>query len=745
MDNNFYTLAQMYGSLVKFPSFQGISPSAILDGIDFFADVDESVITGIADLAIIAEYSAGSLICRHGKFNEWLYVILKGEVRAIIPTPDDPRYEIYRIGRGNFFGEDILFSSEPRESSIFAVDDVTVIALPEKAIREVVSHSQRIKGLLDQAYIDRKLRNDLRSVPIFTSLDESLFNAVLEKVELVNREEGDEIFHQGDPGDAFYLIRDGEVKVYRDVKGSETLISILAEGQFFGEMSLLLDDTRNATVICSKNCDLVKISSADFLDIIQKDPRMYSELQEVVKARKKNRDDVLKNPQLAVITRKQLDLNRDINHHLDILSQCTLDTDNGSALLATLPGSRYPYVYPRDSACASRFLYKLTTSPLKSGEIAFRLLGEISRFILHCQREDGYWGQRYGIDNSDKGIYRQEDNVAHGVIILCRYLLAAKNRQVEIQDVERMIDAIDRGSAYARKNYYRNEIHLFYSTTSIHESAIEEGYSIWVNYAYLLMLRLIREVGMAYGVIDRFEEEMELKDGFEAIIENVFTMSERFVRRLKPDGETDLRPDITLMSPFFFGTGMDTPFFKDTPFFQNTIKFIEQTLWDPDLGMLQRYLPFIEDPHTHIHAGNGPWLQYTSMLAQYYYFTGNIEKGDKIISIIDEYASREGYLCEHLTTAERFYEFKRLEWLPGNDFDKEFALDILVPGITYDLIVEELNHMKNAYDEIDRKIMTQKDDKYLTFALPLMWSHAEYAMALMMRVESELATLQDSK
>jgi GH15 family glucan-1,4-alpha-glucosidase len=161
--------------------------------------------------------------------------------------------------------------------------------------------------------------------------------------------------------------------------------------------------------------------------------------------------------------------------------------------------------------------------------------------------------------------------------------------------------------------------------------------------------------------------------------------------------------------------------------------------------MLQRYLPFIEDPHTHIHAGNGPWLQYTSMLAQYYYFTGNLEKGDKIISIIDEYASREGYLCEHLTTAERFYEFKRLEWLPGNDFDKEFALDILVPGITYDLIVEELNHMKNAYDEIDRKIMTQKDDKYLTFALPLMWSHAEYAMALMMRVESELATLQDSK
>jgi len=743
MENKLYTLGQLQNRLSRFPSFQHMSPSTILEGVDFFSDVDGSIIDQVADEAVIFEYSAGSLICRHGKFNEWLYVILKGEVRAIIPTTDNPRYELFKIGRGNFFGEDILFSSEPRESSIFAVDDVTVIALPESAIRTIVSSSDRVKGLLDQAYIDRKLRNDLRRVPIFTNLDDDLFNAVLEKVELVSHETGDEIFHEGAAGDAFYLIRDGEVKVYRNVKESETLVSILAEGQFFGEMSLLLDDTRNATVRCSKDCDLVKLSSVDFLDIIREDKKMLEELQQVVKYRKKNREDVLKNPQLAVITRKQLDLNRDINHHLDILSQCTIDTDNGSALLATLPGSRYPYVYPRDSACASRFLYRLVASPMKSGEIAFRLLGEIARFILHCQRSDGYWGQRYGIDNSDKGIYRQEDNVAHGVIILSRYLLAARKKGVDVPNVEAYIEAIDRGSAFARKNYYRNEIHLFYSTTSIHESAIEEGYSIWVNYAYLLMLRLIREVGETYGVLNRFEEEMELQDGFEAIIENVFTMSERFVRRLKPDGVTDLRPDITLMSPFFFGTGMEHPYFEDTEFFRNTIRFIEQTLWDPDLGMLQRYLPFIEDPHTHIHAGNGPWLQYTSMLAQYYYFTGNIEKGDTILNIIDGYASREGYLCEHLTTAERFYEFKRLEWLPGNDFDKEFALDIMVPGITYDLIVEELNHMKNAYDEIDRTILSQPDNKYLTFALPLMWSHAEYAMARMMRLESELATLQD--
>ena len=130
--------------------------------------------------------------------------------------------------------------------------------------------------------------------------------------------------------------------------------------------------------------------------------------------------------------------------------------------------------------------------------------------------------------------------------------------------------------------------------------------------------------------------------------------------------------------------------------FLNSLNYIIDNLWDPDLGMLQRYLPFIEDPDTHIHAGNGPWIQYTIMLAQYYFYVGEIEKGNEIMDIIDSYKSKEGYLCEHLTTPERFQEFKKLEWLTGSDFDKEFEAKILIPDLPYDYIVEELNHMKKC-------------------------------------------------
>ena len=737
-----YSVSALTDVLNFIPHFKNLDPVSILRDIDFFSEISDDILKKIADKIQFSEFEKDEIICHHGKFDEFFYLILSGKVRAIIPTADNPRYTLFSLGGGDFFGVKIVLSSEPRESTIIVDEKIIALAMKSDELKLLMEKSEKIMSLMDQRYIDRKLRSDLRRVPIFTKLSEDLFNNVIKQAELLKMDEAVTIFKEGDPGDCFYHIRTGEVNVYKKVGKKKQLIAILGAGQFFGEMSLLAAEKRNATVETIKHSDLVRIKRADFIHIVEEDKSMMDELTETIESRKLHQDDALKNPNKALMSRALLDLNRDVNNHLDIIAQCTVDTDYGSALLATLPGSRYPYVYPRDSACASRFLYKLATSELKSGVIAFRLLGEIARFIMNCQREDGYWGQRYGIDTEDKGIYRQEDNVAHGVCILCRYLLAAKEKGEDIPNKDQIIDAIDRGSEYARKNYYRNEIHLFYSTTSIHESAIEEGYSIWVNYSYLLMLRLIERIGINYNILNLFTEEMELKSGFEATIDKVFNQSGRYVRRLRPDGEVDFRPDITLMSPFFFGTGMDVEYFNNNELFKNSIEYIEDMLWDPDLGMLQRYLPFIEDFETHIHAGNGPWIQYTAMLAQYNFYIGNVDRGNELISIIDSYKSIEGFLCEHLTTPERFYEFNQLEWSSGRDFEKEFEPKILIPEISYDKIVEELNHMKNSYEDIAQQCEDVGNTGNIAFATPLMWSHAEYAMALMMRTEQELKKYQ---
>lgn len=736
------SIVDLIERLKRVPAFSSLEPSAFFSGIDFFATADSSILAEIAPGVRLDEYPAGAIVCRHGMFDERFHVILSGNVWAVIPTEENPRYRLYSLGPGDFFGEEILYSSGPRESSIIADETLLTLSMDAEVLRRLVESSNTIRGIMERKYIERTLKSDLRRVPIFTNLDEKLFSEVLAKAELVSLPAGCTVFREGDPGDAFYMIREGEVNVFRRSVEGDRLIAILGEGQVFGEMSLLSDERRNATLTTSNQTDLVRISREDFLAIVARDGRMMQELNEVVDERRMHQRDALRNPNIAVISRKLLDLNRMVGTHLDIISQCVVDTRYGAALLATLPGSRYPYVYPRDSACASRFLYRLATSQLNSSEIALRLLGEIARFIAACQREDGYWGQRYGTAAEDKGIYRQEDNVAHGVTIICRYLLAAAKRGMDIPGVERYFEVVRRGLAFALRNYYRKEIHLFYSTTSIHESAIEEGYTIWVNYAYLCMLKLIGMMGETYGVAKRFAEAKELESGFTPTVEKVFVQSGRYIRRLKPDGTVDLRPDITLLSPFFFGTGMGHAGFEANQVFRESINFIVDMLWDPELGMLQRYLPFIEDPETHIHAGNGPWVQYTAMLAQYFFHSGMIDRGNDILAIIDRYRTKEGYLCEHLTTPERFNEFKHLEWTTGRDVDKEFDPHILLPGIPYDHIVEELNHMRDSYARVERQCGEAGSQRHISFAAPLMWSHAEYAMALIMRTEKEIESCQ---
>lgn len=421
------------------------------------------------------------------------------------------------------------------------------------------------------------------------------------------------------------------------------------------------------------------------------------------------------------------DLERELRFHFDVILKCKQEAELGVAVLATPPGLRYPYAYPRDMAATAKAL-RLMATKTGFGDEAFGLLEGMAEFTLYVQRPDGYWGHRYHLSGEERSLYRQEDNVAHGIIILMSYLLAAKEREETPKHLDQIRESVFKASGFAIRKYYRQEINLFFSTTSIHESALEKGYSIWVNFAYLKAHKLMLEYFGQDGHDLRVNKTKRFLRRFEPSAYSIFIGEGRYLRRFTPRGQVDLRPDITLLSPFYFGFGD-----IHSQEMHNSVVMIERDLWDPELGGLQRYLPFTEDLNTHIHAGNGPWLLYTAMLAQYYYYKGDVERGDEIVSLIDQYRGEDGYIPEHLSTYECFDEFMRLEWNTGLDFKKEFNPEILLPNVPFSYIIDELNHMRRTYDEIARLCSENGGVGYIKFATPLNWSHVEYALALMER------------
>ena len=430
-------------------------------------------------------------------------------------------------------------------------------------------------------------------------------------------------------------------------------------------------------------------------------------------------------------------LNDELSEHMEIILKCTVPSQRyGRLLLASSPENRYPYVYPRDTNCATQLFRRIAGSPngYDAADQAFELLKSAAGFMKDVMSDSGQWGQRYSLDGEDKSIYKQEDNVAHGIAIICNYLLTAHRLKKDIVDLEDFLSSIDRGWGYCIQNYYQKELNLFYSTTAIHESAMEEGYTCWVNFAYLYAVSLAHEVASLMDENKIISSPcLSFRKHFLYSVSELFVSGQRYVRRIDPRGHTDMRPDFTLLSPFYFG------FLHYKTEMEKSVQFVEKQLCDPELGMFMRYLPFRSDFATHMHAGNGPWLQYTAILAQYHYWNGNMERGDELLTLIDKHKNVNGEIPEHLSTCKRFENFLELEWKTGIDFDKEFHKPILLKNLDFEKILEEANNMARSYEETGNKCMfvdsSSAEGGYIQFATPLMWSHVEYARAVLVRAK----------
>ncbi len=82
------------------------------------------------------------------------------------------------------------------------------------------------------------------------------------------------VFRQGDPGDAFYVVASGTVGVYvTDRRGAaETLVTVLHAGEPFGEMALLSNIPRSATIRAEMDCDVLRLDRSSFLDLVRDQP-----------------------------------------------------------------------------------------------------------------------------------------------------------------------------------------------------------------------------------------------------------------------------------------------------------------------------------------------------------------------------------------------------------------------------------------------------------------------------------------
>jgi CRP/FNR family transcriptional regulator, cyclic AMP receptor protein len=124
----------------------------------------------------------------------------------------------------------------------------------------------------------------LKSIDLFSQIPgEDLAQIALISTE-ETRETGEEVFAEGEAGDALYLVVDGQVRVHK----SDRVIAELGERECFGEMAILDAAPRSATVTTVSDTSLLKITREEFQEIMAEKPEIAVGIIKVLSRRLRN-------------------------------------------------------------------------------------------------------------------------------------------------------------------------------------------------------------------------------------------------------------------------------------------------------------------------------------------------------------------------------------------------------------------------------------------------------------------------
>ena len=134
----------------------------------------------------------------------------------------------------------------------------------------------------------------LRRVPIFTSLGAGQILEISRVARRQRYDRDDVVFYQGDPGDTFYVILQGQVKVsVSSSEGQEAILVMLDAGDSFGEFALLDEQPRSATIQATRPTEVIAIRKEEFHRIIRQSPEIALGLLRVMTKRLRDTDQLV--------------------------------------------------------------------------------------------------------------------------------------------------------------------------------------------------------------------------------------------------------------------------------------------------------------------------------------------------------------------------------------------------------------------------------------------------------------------
>lgn len=279
----------------------------MLRRVSFLRQAETSALQLLAEYLDAAQFAAGQWITHQGELGNELYVLSQGEVDFY---KDEKKEPVASLESGQIFGEMAMILSEPREISARAKTDChlwmldradfkkVVVKFPDlaKFLRELARKRKSMFQQMEnqqQQDVMRRVKakmavKRLQELGFFERPEPGLLERIADSMQPLAFMPGQELFRQGESGDTLYFISRGSVAIYLDE--SKEPVAQLEAGEIIGEMSVLTDAPRSATVTSTAYCQFFVLERQTLDQIAQDYPRLRAELREISEQRQQENE-----------------------------------------------------------------------------------------------------------------------------------------------------------------------------------------------------------------------------------------------------------------------------------------------------------------------------------------------------------------------------------------------------------------------------------------------------------------------
>jgi len=254
------------GALIQAHQARRQGYASLLTQSPVFADLTAEEVQAVVARLRPQRFRAGQTIVRQGDAGDSFYLVARGRVAVVVEGAEGPQ-ELAELVEGDYFGEIALLRETTRTATCLARTEVETLALAREDFAGLLARHFVAAGKVEKV---AALSAMLRRMPLFADFSPKQLQALLARLHGETVAAGSVVIRQGEPGDRFYIIASGQVEVtVRDEAGGERVVAHLGRGEYVGEIALLTDVPRTATVRTVTECELFQLSRQEFDELIR--------------------------------------------------------------------------------------------------------------------------------------------------------------------------------------------------------------------------------------------------------------------------------------------------------------------------------------------------------------------------------------------------------------------------------------------------------------------------------------------